>query len=73
MKKIDHCSCLLDCVKEETLDFMKNLSFDFFKQTFLSEKNFKKMMKMIYEKYERGMIQPSEMVGLIAGQYTIDS
>ena len=67
-KKIDNCSCLLDSVREITLQPIKELLTNFFKKTFLNEKNFKKMMKTIYEKYERGMIQPSEMVGLVGGQ-----
>ncbi len=67
-QKIENCSCLMDCVKEETLEPIKILVKSTFQETFLTEKNFKKVVKMIYERYERGMIQPSEMVGLIAGQ-----
>lgn len=67
-KKMENCSCLMDCVKDKTLEPIQKLLRDTFKETYLTEKNFKKMMKMIYERYERGMIQPSEMVGLVAGQ-----
>lgn len=67
-KKIENCCCLFECVKENALSPLKELIQTTFEQVYLTEKNFKKIMKMIYEKYERGMIQPSEMIGLIAGQ-----
>ena len=67
-EKISKVSCLMECVREETLKPLKEFLYKTFKNTYLSEKNFQKVIKMIYEKYQKSMIQPSEMVGLISGQ-----
>lgn len=66
--KIDHCSCLLDAVRTDTLKPLKEFITKSLENVYLSERNFKNLVNTIYERYQRAMIQPSEMVGLIAGQ-----
>lgn len=67
-ERIEKCCCLMEAVRDGALLPLRELITSRLLKSTISERNLKKVMNTLYERYERGMIQPSEMVGLIAGQ-----